>query len=411
MNTNLSMLESDLSAAKTRTRNLLNATIAACQAETRLMTATEKAALERAQAEVASLQGRVDPIRGDQHLIALINGTVNHPVSGDGSDGVGSVGALFAANEEIRRFIASGGHRASGAWRTPAVDVPYGGLFATTLTESPTSGGKLVVPDYRPGIVATATRPIVVMDLLIPGTTNSNSVTVMVETTFTNAAAAVAEGIAKPESALVFDQVAEPVLKVAHWLPVTEELLEDAPAISSYIDGRLRLGVQLAEDDQILNGNGTLPNYRGLLLRATAPTITQGAGENIMDAIKRQITQIATTAFVEPSGLVMHPSDVAAVQSSKTSTGDYYGAGPFGPVTAPSLWNLPIAVTPAIAAKTVLVGAFSTMAQFFRKGGIRVEASNSHQDFFIKNLVAIRAEERGALACYRPAAFGKVTLL
>src|SRR5580765_4711804 len=100
MNTNLSMLESDLSAAKTRTRNLLNATIAACQAETRLMTATEKAALERAQAEVASLQGRVDPIRGDQHLIALINGTVNHPVSGDGSDGVGSVGALFAANEE-----------------------------------------------------------------------------------------------------------------------------------------------------------------------------------------------------------------------------------------------------------------------------------------------------------------------
>ena len=53
--------------------------------------------------------------------------------------------------------------------------------------------------------------------------------------------------------------------------------------------------------------------------------------------------------------------------------------------------------------------AFGQAAQVFRKGGIRVEASNSHSDFFIKNLVAIRAEERLALAVYRPGAFGEVT--
>jgi hypothetical protein len=68
-----------------------------------------------------------------------------------------------------------------------------------------------------------------------------------------------------------------------------------------------------------------------------------------------------------------------------------------------------VAVTPAIVANTALVGAFKTAAQVFRKGGIRVEASNSHQDYFIKNLVAIRAEERLALAVYRPQAIGKVT--
>jgi len=60
--------------------------------------------------------------------------------------------------------------------------------------------------------------------------------------------------------------------------------------------------------------------------------------------------------------------------------------------------------------KTVLVGSFQQASQFFRRGGLRVEASNSHQDFFIKNLTAIRAEERGALAVYREGAFGKVTL-
>ena len=68
-----------------------------------------------------------------------------------------------------------------------------------------------------------------------------------------------------------------------------------------------------------------------------------------------------------------------------------------------------MALTPSIVAGTALVGAFATQSQVFRKGGIRVEASNSHQDFFIKNLVAIRAEERLALAVYRPGAFGKVT--
>jgi len=116
-------------------------------------------------------------------------------------------------------------------------EIPYASLFAATLSEDPASGGKLVVPDYRPGIVPTATRPIVVADLLMPGTTDSNVVTYMRETTFTNAAVPVAEGAAKPESALAFTQVPEPVNKIAHWLPCTEEILEDVAGLRSYIDG------------------------------------------------------------------------------------------------------------------------------------------------------------------------------
>jgi HK97 family phage major capsid protein len=383
--------------------------LAAADRDVRVPTESEKAELAAFRKEIDGIAAKIEQAQGDdmlrQKVEQLTGGNRGRGIRGAGA------GALFASNEEVRRFIASGGHRRTGEWHTPPVEVSYEALRATTLTEDPASGGKLIVPDYRPGVVPAATPPIVVMDLLMPGTTGSNSVVYMVETQFTDAAAPVAEGAAKPESALVFTQIQEPVLKCAHWLPVTEELLEDAPAIQSYIDGRLTLGVQLAEEDQLLNGNGTPPNYKGLLLRATAPTITQGASESVADAILRQIAAISTTAMVRPSGIVMNPVDWTPTMTIKSTTGEYIGPSPFETPQVPTLWGLPVAITPSIAAKTVLVGAFATQAQFFRRGGLRVEASNSHQDFFVRDLVAIRAEERGALCVYRPGAFGKVTLL
>jgi HK97 family phage major capsid protein len=381
----------------------------AAQRESRGFTPDEEKTYAKLLEQHAGFDARIKAAQSDAELLAKVHG-LRGAGRGDAPGRGQSVGALFMANSDVAAFFERGGHRASAAWRSPTVDVPYGAMFATTLTEDPTSGGKLVVPQYLPGIVPSPTRPIVVMDLLRAGQTNSNMILYEQETTFTNAAAPTAEGSAKPESALVFDQVSEAVLKIAHWIPVTEELLEDVPAAQSYIDARLQLGVQLAEEDQLLNGNGTPPNFKGLLARATAPTITQSAGESVADAILRQIAAISATAFVRPSGLVMNPSDYTQMLVLKSSTGEYIGPSPFETPMTPMLWGLPVALTPAMPAKTVLAGAFSSFGQFFRRGGLRVEASNSHQDYFIKNLVAIRAEERGALCVYRPSAFGKVLL-
>jgi len=75
----------------------------------------------------------------------------------------------------------------------------------------------------------------------------------------------------------------------------------------------------------------------------------------------------------------------------------------------PNLWGLPVAVTSAIVVNTALVGAYKSAAQLFRHGGLRVEASSSHSDYFTRNLVAIRAELRAALVVPMPSAFGAVT--
>src|SRR5262249_424864 len=118
-----------------------------------------------------------------------------------------------------------------------------------------------------------------------------------------------------------------------------------------------------------------------------ATTVVQGAApDTAADAILRQIGAITTTAMTAPTGIVMHPNDWYAMQPLKDTTGQYLGPNPFETPPVPRLWGLPVAVTTAIVAKTVLVGAFATMAQVFLRGGLRVEASNSHQDYFVKNL-------------------------
>jgi HK97 family phage major capsid protein len=126
--------------------------------------------------------------------------------------------------------------------RGPATGPPRVEL-KTLISEDPASGGPLVVPQYLPGIVPSATRPITVAQLLAGGTTGSNAVAFMRETAFTNNAAPVLEGGVKPESALTFELVTNALKKIAHWIPATDEIVEDVPTLRSYIDARLRLGV------------------------------------------------------------------------------------------------------------------------------------------------------------------------
>jgi len=431
---NIAQLERDLAAKRQAAMALMETTQRECQTTVvraatatepaitgRLMTVEEKAAINALLSEAEGIHRRIEGSKSDNDLLArldqLAGGQPHTPSSlWTPRSGQRTIGQQFTQDANVQEWLKQGGHRRSGSWSSPAVDCadPFLDLRATTLTEDPASAGKLLVPQYLPGIQPLLFKKLTIAMLMASGTATSNAIIYMIETTFTNAATPVAEGTTKPESALVFDQRTDPVQKLAHWLPVTEELLEDVPAISSYIDARLRLGVELTEEDQLLNGNGTPPNIMGVMNRSgLATAVARNAGatppETNAEAMLRQVTAIATTAFIYPDGMVMNPTNWFSTVTMKDTQGHYFGFGPFQTVPTNTLWGLPVAVTPSIAVGTGLVGAFGTMSQVFRKGGIRVEATNSHQDFFIKNLVAIRAEERLALAVFRPGAFGKVT--
>jgi len=417
----VAQLETDLKAKQAAAKTLLEATMRKAADEVvkpatattpeekgRLMTPEEKAAVQAILDEAKAIKLKIDGNQDQAAMLAEIDRlTAGMTSSTAGQQTVNrdtrSIGEQFVADAQYREWIKSGAHRRQGSL-SPSVE-----LMATTLSEAAGSGGPLIIPDYQPGIVPLLFKRLVVADLIAPGTTLGNLIQYMKETTFTNAAATVAEAAAKPESTLVFAAATSAVQKIAHFIPVTEEMLEDYAQTASIIDARLRLGVALVEEDQLLNGNGTPPNILGLMnLAGLTTAVARGADTNA-DAIFKQITAIATTVFVAPDGFVMNPINWQSVQLTKNAAGNYLGNGPWAPAQPATLWGLPGAITPSIVANTALVGGFRSAAQIFRRGGLRVESSNSHASFFINNLVAIRAEERLALVSYRDAAFGKVT--
>ena len=379
-------------------------------------TESEQQYIQQAMHDAQGLRDRLARLDRDAQFMTAYHDVLPTQAAAPGRPSRGlSLGQQFVASDTFRWLQDHRHGLPQGPWASPASEIggPGGGaMFAATITEDPASGGKLVVPQTLPGILPLPTRPLVIRDLMAPGTTTSNAVVSMKETLVTNAAAPVLEGAAKPESAIAFDAVSEPVRKIATWIPVTDEMLEDVPAFSAYIDGRLRLFVQLAEDDQLLNGNGTAPNLSGILDRPGIAAPIARTTDTNADVVLKQISAIETATNLPVDGVVMHPSNWNSVLLLKAADGTYIAGG--GPLTEPgpkSLWGRNVALTTAITLNTALVGSFKAASQWFARGGMRVEASNSHQDFFIKNLVAIRAEERLALCVYRESAFGLVTNL
>lgn len=286
-------------------------------------------------------------------------------------------------------------------------------FLAETLTEiaSPAGGGALIVPDYRPGIFPVLVQQPRVRALLASGTTESNLVVYFQETLATNAAEGVEETAEKPESALRFAKVEESVKKIATWIPVSTEMLDDFAQTASIIDARLRQFILDEEDDELLNGDGLDGDLKGIRNRAGLTPLYTQTDDNTLDAIHHQITEIMVGSFVLPTGIVLHPRDWHRIVTAKSSTaGEYFGNNPFAAAQPLTLWGLPVVPTTRMTEGRVLIGAFNTMAQVFDKGGVSVDMSNSHDDFFIKNKVAVRAEKREALAVYRPAAFGEVAI-
>jgi HK97 family phage major capsid protein len=254
-------------------------------------------------------------------------------------------------------------------------------------------------------------RKLSVFDLYPQYTTQYDTIKYMKETTHTNNAAEAAEAAVMGEAAIAMTETSDEVEKVAVWLPVTDEQLDDVPGLSQFINNRLTYMLKNRIDAQLLQGNGTTPNLWGASNLSSVQTQAKGT-DPTPDAFFKAMTKIrgttAGTGFAEPSAICIHPNDWEAIRLLRTSDSIYIFGNPSdkGPE---SLWGVPVVVTSAKTENTGLVGDFTGYAAVFMKNGIQFKVTDSHSTNFIYGIQAIRATIRLAAVYFRDSAFATVT--
>lgn len=349
-----------------------------------------------------------------------------------------SLGEMFVEGNEYKSLLAAfnGGNIGEKARVQSA---PMGlkhiltrGVKALLTGASDTSGGAFISNDVQDILELLGRRQLTIRDLISIRQTTSDTVEFVQQTTQPTSAAPVAEattsaaptvvntegtpnvsvvtnaagGGYKPEGSFSFLKVTATVKTIAEWVPATKRGLADASQLRGLIDDELRADLAEEEEDQILNGSGSGENLTGIL--STSGIQTQAWSTDLLTTIRKAKTISRTVGRVRANGIILNPEDAERLDLSKGND-QFYGPGPFAAGGISTVWGLPIVESEAMAAGVGLVGDFSKAVLWDREQA-SITATDSHADFFIRNLVAILGEERVAFGVTRPKAFVSVDL-
>lgn len=404
------------------------------------MPPTKRERLERLVPELQALSAKADAKSAtseDQRCLGAMSSEVNQLIAALKAENPAIVAASGAAvlsamsgsvdSPDYAAMTSNGGStgpgfatKAVGSLGAPALDFTDEDVavlqkgaqdrrITTKATTSSTESPMGAVSDYRLTPWPFLRDKPRILDLIPTENTTAPTVHYFRGTAAASAADAVAEGAAKPESSPVWEGIAAPVRKLAHYVRVNDEVIADFDQFRSVIGTEMLAGLIDAENAQLLNGTGVAPNLTGLLATTGITTRAKGTDTNL-DALFKATNDLRTgTAFTEPDIIVMHPTDFGLVRLAKTTDGEYLTgeAMASGPVT---LWGVPVVVTNRIAAGTALVANLKESARAYIRQTPTLEvAPVAGTAEFIANQTLIRAEERLALAVVRPSALVKVT--
>lgn len=220
----------------------------------------------------------------------------------------------------------------------------------------------------------------------------------------------------KPHTSLKIQPAQAPIRTIAHYELAHRNTLNDEPQLRSIIDTELLYGLRLVEDDQILNGDGEGENLLGIL---NTPGIQQypGAGlgddatgspvqayDTRIDAVRRAATRVML-AYFTPTGVVTHPFDWEAMELTKDAQRGYVLALNVAVGAEKRIWQMPVIASPAMTQGTALTGAFGLGAKVYDREQSNIRVAEQHADLFIRNAVAILAEQRLGITVSRPESF------
>lgn len=308
------------------------------------------------------------------------------------------------------------------------ISIPAKALFVGGGVPGDTSAGAFIVNERTDIVEMLGRKPLRVRDLVSKRNTGSDTVEYVQETSHTNAAAVVAEATSsaaptapggagalvpnaaggyKPEGAWAFVVKTAVVKTIAEWVPATKRALADVSQLEGLINDELRIDILEAEENQILNGDGTGENFTGI--SATSGIQTQAFATDIFTSVRKGLTKARTVGRVNPNAILMNPVDAEAVDLTKDQQNRYYYGGPQS-TGALTMWGLPVVESETQAAGFCTLGDWSK-AVIWDREQTTISVTDSHADFFVRNLVAVLAEERLAFAVIRPSAFVTVDIV
>lgn len=275
---------------------------------------------------------------------------------------------------------------------------------AATDTQTSPVGAVDFATTFDKNVVEAARTPLVVRDLFAAENISGSTLVYLVEGAIQGAPAVTAEGAEKPQVHFADPTpVTVSLAKVACHIKESEEYINDYPFLASAINGRLLYELGLVEQNKLVTD---------LLATSGIQTGTYAANAtaaDIADAILQAAMDVQNGSGFAADAIMINPADWYKLRIAKDGENRYYGGGFFGAQSIPDLWGIPVCVTTAVAANTIVIGAFKACGSVVQNGGVGVEATNTNEDDFVKNLMTIRAEERLALAVRRPAGFKKLT--
>jgi len=397
----------------TSLQTAMRAIVEGAKASGRELTDDEMTDLEAKSAEAETLKGKIERSEKSAALMQRVSGMKGD--SEPAQDAPEATGAKSLGEHFVKSLSGAGKSlKEPGTFHAPE--------FVKAAADTQAVGGHEgaygpLVTDVDRSFVLPKRERLYAEDILGEGTVSGTAITYPVYGALEGGTGTVAEGGQKPQM-----HVGDPEWKtdslseVAGWFKMTDDMAEDLPYVVSEINSTALYDLALRSEQQILSGDGRGTNLLGLRNRQGVQVHAQGV-DTVADAIFKGMQRVTTATGFQADGIMIHPLDYEGLRLGKDGNEQYYGGGYFsgqygsnGLVLQQPIWGLRTIVSLAAPQGEPLVGAYRAAAKVFRKGGIRVESTNSHEDDFTNDKITVRVRRRLGLQVKYPSAFVKVQL-
>lgn len=261
---------------------------------------------------------------------------------------------------------------------------------------------------YIDSLISLERQPLRIRNLLTVVPVQTDAVKYGKQTLRDNKARIVAEGTSKPYSNYKWEDATATIETIAHLAKLTLQALADAPRLAAEVEAEMRFGLAMAEEAEILNGDGTSGHLSGLMDNATAYAVPAGMdAANVLTQIDRlrvAMLQIHL-AYAVPDAHVLNPINVAEIDLLRRDPdkgGGYLFGNPDGETGINRLWRLPVVESPSMVVNEFLTGAFKYSVHLYDRAGVAVAISTENDDDFETNKATMRCESRIGLGVRRP---------